>query len=186
MAETRVASRYVRSLLSLAEEQKAVDAVHKDMQLFAKVADENRAFALMLRNPIIKHDKKREILQAIFKGKVHALTLAIFDIITKKNREAILIDIAKQFHNAYNVHMGITKGVVITASPLDASLRAELEQIVKKISNKKEVELIEKVDASMIGGFVLNVGDRQIDASIKNKLKELKLKFSYNPYIKEL
>lgn len=185
MAESRVASRYVNSLLSLAVEQKALDAVHKDMQLFAKVADENRAFSLMLRNPIIKHDKKREILQALFKGKVHALTQAIFDIITRKNREAILVDIAKEFHNAYNVHKGIAKGVVTTAIPLDASLRKELEQIVKKVSAGKEVELVEKVDASMIGGFVLSVGDRQIDASIKNKLKELKLKFSYNPYVKE-
>jgi F-type H+-transporting ATPase subunit delta len=186
MAETRVASRYVRSLLGLAVEQNALEAVHNDMQLFAKVAEENRAFAIMLRNPIIRHDKKREVLQAIFKGKVHPLTFAMFDIITKKNREPILIDIAKQFHNAYNVYNGITKGVVITAAPLDAELRKELEQMVRKISNKKEVELIEKVDASMIGGFVLNVGDRQIDASIKNKLKELKLKFSYNPYVKEI
>lgn len=185
MAETRVASRYVRSLLGLAVEQNALEAVHNDMQLFTKVAEENRAFAMMLRNPIIRHDKKREVLQAIFKGKVHALTFAIFDIITKKNREPILIDIAKQFHNAYNVYNGITKGVVVTAAPLDAELRKELEQIVKKISSQKNVELIEKVDASLVGGFVLNVGDRQIDASIKNKLKELKLKFSYNPYIKE-
>ena len=185
MAETRVASRYVRSLLSLAVEQKALDDVHKDMQLFAKVADENRAFALMLRNPIIRHDKKREVLQAIFKGKVHALTFAIFDIITKKNREAILIDIARQFHNAYNVYKGITKAVVTTAAPLDAALRKEIEQVVKTISNKKDVELIEKVDASIVGGFVLSVGDRQIDASINSKLKELKLKFSYNPYVKE-
>jgi F-type H+-transporting ATPase subunit delta len=185
MAETRVASRYVRSLLSLAVEQNAVEAVHQDMQLFAKVAEENRAFALMLRNPIIRHDKKRDVLQALFKGKVHPLTFAIFDIITKKNREAILADIARQFHNAYNAYKGITKGVVITATPLDAELRKELEQMVKKVSNKKEVELVEKVDSSLIGGFVLNVGDRQIDASIKNKLKELKLKFSYNPYIKE-
>ncbi len=185
MTETRVASRYVKSLLGLAEEQKAVEAVHNDMLLFAKVADENQAFALMLRNPIIKHDKKKEILEKIFKGKVHTLTLAIFDIITRKNREGILIDIAKQFHTAYNEYKGITKGIVITATPLDATLRKELEQIVKKISDTKDVELIEKVDAEMIGGFVLNVGDRQIDASIKNKLKELKLKFSYNPYVKE-
>jgi len=185
MAETRVASRYVKSLLGLAEEQKALEVVHSDMLLFAKIADENRAFALMLRNPIIKHDKKREILEKIFKGKVHNLTLAIFDIITRKNREEILIDIARQFHTAYNEYKGITKGTVITATPLDASLRKELEQIVKKISDKKNVELVEKVDADMIGGFVLNVGDRQIDASIKNKLKELKLKFSYNPYVKE-
>lgn len=185
MAESRVASRYVKSLLGLAVEQNAVDAVHNDMVSFSKVCAENRAFTLMLRNPVIKHDKKREILNTMFKGKVHALTLAIFDIITRKNREAILPSIANEFHVAYNDYRGVGEASVITATPLDAKLRGEIEQLVKKLSDKKQVEIKEKVDADMIGGFVLNVGDRQIDASIKNKLKALKVKFSQNPYVKE-
>jgi len=185
MADIRVASRYVKSLLGLAVEKNALENVHKDMILFSKVCDENRAFTLMLRNPIIKHDKKREILEEIFKGKVNALTLAIFDIITRKNREPLLPAIAKEFHVAYNNFKEIGAASVTTAVPLDKKLRDEIEQIVKKLSDKKQVEIEEKVDPEMIGGFVLNVGDRQIDASIKNKLKALKLKFSQNPYIKE-
>lgn len=185
MAETRVASRYVKSLLGLAIEQNAVDAVHNDMLTFSKVVKDSREFALMLRNPIIKHDKKREILEKIFKGRVNKLTLAIFDIITCKNREPLLPAIAEEFHHAYNVYKNIGEATVTTAIPLDAALRAEIEKIVKKLSDKKEVEIKEKVDADMIGGFVLNVGDRQVDASIKNKLKALKVKFSENPYIKE-
>jgi len=185
MADSRVASRYVKSLLGLAVEQKALDLVHQDMLSFSKVCDQNRAFTLMLRNPIIKHDKKREILEKVFSGKVHALTLAIFDIITRKNREPLLPSIAKEFHLAYNDYKGVGGASVTTAVPLDKKLRDEIEQIVKKLSDKKQVEIEEKVDADMIGGFVLNVGDRQIDASIKNKLKALKVKFSQNPYIKE-
>jgi F-type H+-transporting ATPase subunit delta len=185
MAETRVASRYVKSLLDLAVEQKALEAVHNDMLLFSKVAEENRMFRLMLSNPVIKHDKKRDILEKLFKGKVHPLTSAIFDIITKKNREAILVDIAREFHNAYNVYKGIGKAVVTTPAPISAELRKEFEQMVRNLSNKKDVELIEKIDADMIGGFVLSVGDRQVDASMRNKLNALKVKFSYNPYIKE-
>lgn len=185
MAETRVASRYVKSLLSLAVEQNALDAVYSDMLSFSKIVKENREFALMLRNPIIKHDKKRDILEKIFKGKVNKLTLAIFDIITAKNREPLLPAIAEEFHHAYNVYKNIGEATVTTAVPLDAALRAEIEGIVKKLSDKKQVEIKEKVDPEMIGGFVLNVGDRQVDASIKNKLKALKVKFSENPYIKE-
>lgn len=185
MADSRVASRYVKSLLGLAVEQKALEPVHQDMLAFAKVCEQNRAFALMLKSPVIKHDKKREILEAIFKGKVHNLTLAIFDIITRKNREPLLPTIAKEFHNAYNEYNGVEGASVITAVPLDSKLRSEIEKIVKKLSDKKQVEITEKVDAEMIGGFVLNVGDRQVDASIKNKLKALKVKFSKNPYIKE-
>ena len=185
MADLRVASRYVKSLLGLAVERDALEKVHMDMILFSKVCDENRAFTLMLRNPIIKHDKKRDILEEIFKGKVHNLTFAIFDIITRKNREPLLPAIAKEFHVAYNNYKEIGGATVTTAVPLDKKLREEIEQIVKKLSDKKQVEIEEKIDPEMIGGFVLNVGDRQVDASIKNKLKALKLKFSQNPYIKE-
>ena len=98
---------------------------------------------------------------------------------------ALLPAIAEEFHHAYNVYKNVGEASVTTAVPLDDKLRGEIEKIVKKLSDKKEVEIKEKVDAEMIGGFVLNVGDRQIDASIKNKLKSLKVKFSENPYIKE-
>ena len=57
---------------------------------------------------------------------------------------------------------------------------------MRKYSDKKHIELVEIVDPDLIGGFVLNVGDRQVDASIKSKLKMLKVDFSENPYIKEL
>jgi F-type H+-transporting ATPase subunit delta len=185
MTDSRAASRYVKSLLGLAVEQNVLDAVHNDMLLFSKTVNENREFRLMLQNPIIKHDKKREILEKIFKSKVHPLTMSILDIITRKNREPLLASIAKEFHEAYNEHKQIGKAVVTTAVPLDAKLRAEFQTMVKKYSQRSEVELIEKVDPEMIGGFILNVGDRQVDASIKNKLKALKLEFSQNPYIKE-
>jgi F-type H+-transporting ATPase subunit delta len=185
MAESRVASRYVKSLLGLAIDQKAVDQVHNDMQMFTKVVESNRDFKLMLANPIIKHDKKRDILEKVFKGKVHNLTMSIFDILTRKNREALLAEIAREFHNAYNAHKGISKAVVTTAVPLDQGMRTNFENIVKRYSDKKQVELIEKVDKNMIGGFILNIGDRQVDASIQNKIKALKLEFSQNPYIKE-
>jgi len=185
MTDFRAASRYVKSLLGLAIEKGALDAVHSDMVMFSKIVDGNHDFALMLRNPIISHDKKRDVLEKLFKGKVHPLTMSILDIITRKNREPLLPSIAKEFHNAYNEYKGVGKATVVTAIPLDAKLRAEFEQMVKNLSDKKQVELIESVDPDMIGGFVLTVGDRQIDASIKNKLKALQVNFSQNPYIKE-
>jgi F-type H+-transporting ATPase subunit delta len=185
MAASRAASRYVKSLLGLAVEKNALEEVHNDMVEFAKICDKNRDFTLMLRNPIIRHDKKRDVLEKIFKGKFNPLTMAILNIITEKNREPLLPQIAREFHLAYNVHKGVGQASVTTAVPLDPALRAEFEKIAKTLSEHKNVELKEAVDPEMIGGFVLNVGDRQIDASIKNKLKALKLKFSQNEYIKE-
>jgi F-type H+-transporting ATPase subunit delta len=184
MADSRVAYRYVKSLLQLAVDHQALEEVHADMNLLNTVCEQNRAFTLMLRNPVIKHDKKRQILEAVFKGRAHKLTFAIFDIITRKNREPLLPEIASQFHNAYNEYRGIVKATVITATPLDRKLRAEIDAMVKKISGKKQAEVVEKVESGMIGGFILSVGDRQIDASLKNKLKALEREFSQNPYVK--
>ncbi|MDH4057242.1 MAG: ATP synthase F1 subunit delta [Cyclobacteriaceae bacterium] len=184
MAESRAVIRYVKSLLGLAEEQKVLDKVHQDMQLFADVCSQNKEFRIMLRSPVVRHDKKLDVLTKIFKGKVEPLTMAFFEIITKKNREPLLYSISKEFHNSYNDFKGIGKATVTTAISIDDELRGEIEKIVKKISDKKQIELIEKVDANMVGGFLLTVGDRQIDASIKNKLKSLKIKFSQNPYVK--
>lgn len=185
MAESRVASRYVKSLLSLAEEQNALEQVKVDMQLFASVCASSHDFTNMLKSPIIKHDKKLAILEAIFKGKVNALTLAIIKMLTLKNREPLLPAIATEFHNAYNVHKGIQKATIATTFGMDEKMKLEMENLVKKISGKNQIDLVQKVDADLIGGFVLNVGDKQIDASIKSKLKTLKTKFSENPYIKE-
>jgi F-type H+-transporting ATPase subunit delta len=182
---SRVASRYVKSLLDLAVTQGQLDKVHADMKLFSETADQSRDLGLMLKSPVIRHDKKRTILEAIFKGKVTPLTMAFIDILTRKNREPLLVEIANEFHNAYNVYKGIGKASVTTTIPLDAKTREQFEAVVRKLANRKEVELEEKVDKDLIGGFVLNVEDRQIDASIKNNLKKLKLKFSENPYIKE-
>ncbi|MBS1488018.1 MAG: ATP synthase F1 subunit delta [Bacteroidetes bacterium] len=186
MADSRVAARYVKSLLGLAIEQNVLEQVHTDMQLLDNLCRTNRDLLMMLRSPIIKHDKKRQILEILFKGKVSTLTTSIIDILTRKNREPLLPAIAAEFGNAYNEYKGIQKAVVTTTVAVDENLRKEIEAIVKKLSNKKQVTLETKVDKELIGGFILNVGDRQIDASIKNKLKSLQVRFNENPYAKQL
>ncbi len=186
MADVRVASRYVKSLLGLAVERNVLDRVHEDMQMLDRIFGTNRDLLNMLRSPIIRHEKKRSVLEKIFKGKVNSLTFDIIEILTRKNRESLLQPIAKQFHVAFNEYKGIGKATVTTTVPMDDSLRAEIETIVKQLSKKTKIELEEKVDQNLIGGFVLNVEDHQIDASIKSKLKSLKWKFSQNPYVKEL
>lgn len=112
MADSRVASRYVKSLLGLAVEQGVVEAVHADMQLFDNVCRANRDFVLMLNSPIVRHEKKKEILNRLFSGKVHKLSMSIIDILTSKNREPLLPAIATEFHNAYNEYKGIGKASI--------------------------------------------------------------------------
>ena len=180
MADIKAASRYVKSLLNLAVDKGVLDQVHSDMIAFDKVLSENRPLITMLRSPIIKHYKKKNILDALFRGRFNDLTLSFFRIITEKNRERLLPLIATEFHNAYNEHQGVGKASVVTAVPLDKDLREELLAVAKKVVGKSKVELTEEVDPTIIGGFILNAGSQQIDSSIKHKLRVLQLSFNNN------
>jgi F-type H+-transporting ATPase subunit delta len=73
---------------------------------------------------------------------------------------------------------------VTTAAGLDDQLRKQVYQLVKD-SMKSEVELVEKVDDKLIGGFVLRIGDKQYDASVAAALRKLTREFSVNPYIRK-
>jgi F-type H+-transporting ATPase subunit delta len=183
MADIKAASRYVRSLLNLAVEKGVLEQVHSDMVSFDKVLDENRALLTMLRSPIIKHYKKRNILEALFQTRYNPLTVSFFKIITEKNRESLLPLIASEFHNAFNEHQGIGKASVVTAVPLDNELREQILAVAKKVVGKSQVELKEEVDPSIIGGFILNAGSQQIDSSIKHKLRVLQLSFNNNTQV---
>lgn len=183
MNESRVASRYAKALLDLAKEKGVLEEVHKDMGLLVAIADENPQLARVLKNPIVPHAKKRAILESLFKGRVHNMTFSIFDIITNKNREEYLYYIAKGFLHQYRVLKGIQSAEVTTTVTLSDQQRDNFISIVKKVSGKEKVELTENINESIIGGFVLNVGDQQIDQSIRLKLTQLKNNFKDNPYI---
>jgi len=135
----------------------------------------------MLKNPVIVPGKKLSILKEIFEGKVNELTLAIFVIITRKSREKYLPEIAQAFISHYYDHKGIVESTITSVEPLSESLKKEVSALVAKIANK-EVVLTEKIDSDLIGGFVLKIGDRQIDESISSKLSALRLKFSDKQY----
>lgn len=183
MSEYRIASRYAKSLLELAVEKGKLEEVNKDMAVLSNLAEENRDFELMLKSPIVTHGKKLEILRKVFEGKVDELSLSIFTLLTKKHREGYLPLIAQEFHHLYNEHKGIEEATVTTTFALDDKTRKAFVDVVKGIS-KKEVELKEVVDENLIGGFVLKIGDRQIDDSVSSRLKALRVDFTKNHYQK--
>ena len=173
MQSHRAASRYAKSLIELAHEKKILDKVYADMQLFSAVVAENRVFAVMLKNPIINHDKKRNVLRAIFEKRVDNLTLLAFDLITKKNRENILEEVAREFQSQYNNLMGLQVAEISTTIKLDKDLQKRFTELVEEISGKK-ADLREHLDEDLVGGFVLKVGDYRLDQSIKTQLQNIK------------
>ena len=184
MKDTRVASRYAKSLIDLSLEQGALEKVYEDMKMIHETCHVNNDLSVFLKSPIIKPEKKREVLKALFQGKVHPITAGFMDLMTSRKRESYLEYIASAFLKQYKNHKHIITAVVTTASGLDDNLRKQVLDLVKKSANS-EVELVEKVDNKIIGGFILRIGDKQVDASISRKLQELRKGFSENPYVKE-
>jgi F-type H+-transporting ATPase subunit delta len=181
MRETRVSHRYAKSLVDLSREKGQLETMRQDMDLVLTVIRENRELQLLLSSPVINPDKKQSILKAIFDGKVSAVTMQFMDIITRKRREDELESIAEAVLTQYNKEKNILTAVITTAKGLDASLRQQIINIVRGTSTS-EVMLEEKIDTTLIGGFVLRVGDKQVDASILRQIRNLERSFSESPF----
>lgn len=183
MKGTRAASRYAKSLLDLSTENNKVEDVYKDMEMIASTVSENRELAVVLQSPIIKSDKKQSILDSVF-PKASDITKNFVKIIVAKGRENILGQIAEAFVKQYKTQKGIIVAELKSAIQLDETLKAKVLDLVNP--SKKEIEVVETIDESVIGGFIVRVDDKQIDASIATRIAELKLEFSKNAYISEL
>ena len=177
MAIDTVAARYAKSLLDLAQEQGLTETMYKDMQFFKNTVAQSRPLMLMLKNPIVRAEKKSAVIKAAFTNRVNPITMAFFEIIAKKNREGIMDAIAEQFITQYDKLKGVERATVITTVPLTAPQREKFIAMVMQSTGSKSVELEEKLDSNLIGGYVLRLGDRQVDGSIRSQLNDLRLKF---------
>jgi F-type H+-transporting ATPase subunit delta len=184
MQGTRVASRYAKSFLDLTTEQGVLEQAYADMKFISEVCKSNHEFVVFLKSPIIKTDKKQAVMKEVFSGKLNKVTDAYVNLITEKKREMYLAEIADEFVNQYKKKKQILTAVVTTASGIDDSIRKEIMKIVKGVSNS-EVVLEEKINKDIIGGFIIRVGDKQVDASIARRINNLKQTFNENPFIKE-
>ncbi len=182
MSNQRVASRYAKSIMELSLEKGKLEEVHADFQNLVAMAKGNSELSIVLNNPVISSDIKLNVLRALFAKGVEPMTMTFFEIVSRKNREGILLEVAREFENQYNQYKSIQVAELTTTFPVDEKLRDEFVGVVKRISGKSEVKLVEKINAELIGGYILKVGDRQIDESLSSKLRILKTQFSQNYY----
>lgn len=183
MSVSRIASRYAKSLLDLSIEQGSLDTVLANVEHF-QASLKNRDLFLLVKSPIVNTDKKADIFKALFGDKYDKLTSSFLNIILKKGREAYLPDIANSFVDQYRAHKGITTVKITTASPLsDAKLEEIKAKLLASDITDKEINLETAVDPELIGGFVLNIGDKLYNASVAHKLDSLRKTFKDNSYI---
>ena len=185
MKDARAAIRYAKAILNLAKDSKEETVVNDDMLFISATISENDEFEVMLRSPIVKSTDKIKVLNALFDGKVNNITLGLFHLLQDNKRIAMLHSIAKQYAIIYNFdkHMQVAK--VTTAVPLTKEIEVKiLEKIVALTGKKANLENV--INESILGGFILRVGDIQYDASISNYLNELKKEFDNSHYIPKI
>ncbi|OOQ59009.1 ATP synthase F1 subunit delta [Mucilaginibacter pedocola] len=177
MSEITVAIRYAKALIDLAVEQKALDKVKDDMVLFYKTVKANPQLSAVLANPIISHSKKTKILTEVFGSRVSEVTLKMFHLMVNKGRGEVLFETSHEFIAQYDVKHNITYATVTSATALSKANEAEMLKQIQAATGGT-VKLHTEVDPSLIGGFVLKVGDRQIDTSVASTLRKIKKEFA--------
>ena len=185
MGDQKLAGRYAKSLIDLAQEKNQLEAINNDMRMFDNVVKSSRDFLLMLRNPIIHADKKNKIVEEIFKSKVSPITLSFFLLVIRKGRESHLPGIAESFIEQYNKLKHILRVKVTTAVPVDDGLINRVTQIVKEKTGIENIEMTTKIDPEIIGGFVLQYEDKLYDASVLRNLEVIDDNFGENIYEKK-
>lgn len=169
----RVASRYSKALLELAVEMKQLDKVSADVATMKKAITGSRDLELLLASPIVKTDKKQDILNEVFKNALSPIFEGFVSLITKNGRESVLVSICEKFEKDVLEYKGIVEAQVTTAVSLSD---ADKTKLIKSLKTQlgKEVILSERVDASTIGGMKLFVGGYQIDNTVSGKLRAMR------------
>ena len=172
MKSTKSAIRYAKALLELSVENDNLEDVSTDMKRVVESSDETPDFKVFLNSPVIKSDKKIAIMKVLFVG-FEQLTFSFIELITKNKREYLLVEIAESFLLLLKKHQNIVPVSIRSAHKLE---KTTLDEILSKLKSKVDgdIEVTEEVDKSLIGGFIVRMDDKQIDASVLNQLKRMK------------
>ncbi len=172
MKNSKVAKRYARALLDLSMEQKNIDSVLGDMNMLAATCDDSHDFRLLLDSPIVKADKKIVIFEQVFE-QFEKLTMSFVTLIIKNGRESDLPGIAEAFQVQVKEERGIVPITITSATKLDDATK---DSIIAKVQKgiDGQLEVTEQIDESLIGGFMVQMGDMRMDASVSSQLNNLK------------
>jgi len=175
---SRAALRYAKAILGLAGEKNMAGKVNDDMKSIHETVTASRDLKLLVESPVLKTEIKKAALKEVF-ASVNEMTQGLIDLLINKRRIDLLDEVAQKYTLLYDELIGNRTAVVTTAVPLSEDLEKKVLAKVKELTGN-DVSLVNKIDESIIGGFILRVGDMQYNASIANKLQNLKREFSTN------
>ena len=178
MKGTRAAIRYAKAILDLAKDQNTAPAVNDDMKLITNTIADNKELKSLLNSPVVKAAQKTAVLKDVF-ANTNAITTGLVDVLVENKRLTLLEAVATEYTSLFEASQGFQKAHVTTAVPLTDDMNAKVLAKVKELTGKEA--LIENtVDESILGGFILRVGDLQYNASIANNFNKLRRTFSQN------
>jgi F-type H+-transporting ATPase subunit delta len=148
------------------------------MKIIAETISSSDELNQMLQSPVVRSSDKKAVLASVF-SKVNQNTSNLVDTLIANKRLALLNDVATSYVHLYDQLRGSQVATVTTAVPLTADLKTKVLAKVKELTGK-EAEVENIIDESILGGFILRVGDIQYNASISNKLEKLKREFTLN------
>ena len=178
---SRAAQRYAKAVLALARDQNKIEEVNAEMVLVSNTLTDNKNLSNVLKSPAVNQEAKQKILHAIFKdtGKI---TLGLFDILLANKRIDILDEVAKKHILLFNEKNNIREAVVTTAVPLTEEMEQKVLAKVKELTGGN-ASLKNEIDQSILGGFILRVGDLQYNASVADNLNRLKRTFKKTHHV---
>ncbi len=176
MNESRAAARYAKAILDFAVEKKKTDVLEEDMRSIVATMSASKELREMLGSPVLKGELKKKALMAIFKGS-HAITEGLIDLLIQNRRISLLNEVALKYIILNEELKGEGVAFVTTAVPLSGELEKKVLSKVSSITGNK-ITIKNEIDKSIVGGFILRVGDLQYDASIANKLNTIKREFT--------
>lgn len=169
---SRAAIRYAKAILDIANSNGKATNVNEDMKSIVAAVVESAELKEFLSNPTVKGDVKVAALSEVF-ASVQNETKSLFRLLLENKRFEILPAVASQYNLLFDELNGVEVAKVTTAFPITPELEAKVLAKIKEFSNKS-VTINNIVDESIIGGFILRIGDKQYNASVANSLQTLK------------
>jgi F-type H+-transporting ATPase subunit delta len=178
MSGTRAAIRYAKAILSVATDNQTSEKIQLEMDEIAHTIASNAALNEALKSPVIKLSEKAAVLDKVFNNFSPELK-SLFQTLAQNKRIDLLEEISLQYKQLYDQLNNKEVATVTTAVPMTSAMEAKVMAKLKTLSSKK-ISLKKTVDETILGGFILRVGDQQYNASVSNQLNELKNKFQIN------
>ncbi len=175
MYQSNINVRYAKALFLLAKEKDILDEIKSDIELVLNLFLQTADFKLIFQHPLLEQSAKKKIVSQLFGHKVNKYFLMFLELVIRNKREMFIQDICRNFIDLYRKEFKIKSAVLTTAYPINENERQKIRNTLE-LKFDANIELSEKVDSELIGGFVIQIDEKQIDISVKKRLQEIKHK----------